>query len=57
VIQINGGTVTYTSTDQSGNFNIGDGVTINQSTGEISGRDFVKALFTTVTPFILALTE
>jgi hypothetical protein len=57
VIQIDGGTVTYTSTDQSGNFNIGDGVTINQSTGEISGRDFVKALFTTVTPFILALSE
>jgi hypothetical protein len=57
VIQLDGGTVTYTSTDQSGNFNIGDGVTINQSTGEISGRDFVKALFTTVTPFILALTD
>jgi hypothetical protein len=57
VVQLDGGTVTYTSTDQSGNFNIGDGVTINQSTGEISGRDFVKALFTTVTPFILALTE
>jgi hypothetical protein len=57
VVQLDGGTVTYTSTDQSGNFNIGDGVTINQSTGEISGRDFVRALFTTVTPFILALTE
>lgn len=57
VVQIDGGTVTYTSTDQSGNFNIGDGVVINQSTGQISGRDFTKALFTTVTPFILALTE
>jgi hypothetical protein len=57
VVQLDGGTVTYTSTDQSGNFNIGDGVTINQSTGQISGRDFTKALFTTVTPFILALTE
>ena len=57
VVQIDGGTVTYTSTDQSGNFNIGDGVVINQSTGQISGRDFTKALFTTVTPFILALTD
>ena len=57
VVQLDGGTVTYTSTDQSGNFNIGDGVVINQSTGQISGRDFTKALFTTVTPFILALSE
>ena len=57
VVQIDGGTVTYTSTDQSGNFNIGDGVVINQSTGQISGRDFTKALFTTMTPFILALSD
>jgi hypothetical protein len=57
VVQLDGGTVTYTSTDQSGNFNIGDGVVINQSTGQISGRDFTKALFTTMTPFIIALSE
>jgi len=57
VVQLDGGTVTYTSTDQSGNFNIGDGVVINQSTGQISGRDFTKALFTTMTPFILALSD
>jgi hypothetical protein len=57
VVQIDGGTVTYTSTDQSGNFNIGDGIVINQSTGQISGRDFTKALFTTMTPFILALSD
>jgi len=57
VVQIDGGTVTYTSTDQTGNFNIGDGVVINQSTGQISGRDFTKALFTTMTPFILALSD
>jgi len=57
VVQLNGGTVTYTSTDQSGNFNIGDGITINQATGQISGRDFTKALFTTMTPFILALSD
>jgi hypothetical protein len=57
VIQQNGGLVVYTSTDQAGNFKIGDGVIINQATGQISGRDFTKALFTTMTPFILALSE
>jgi hypothetical protein len=57
VVQNNGGIVVFTSTDQAGNFRIGDGVVINQATGSISGRDFTKALFTTMTPFILALTE
>jgi co-chaperonin GroES (HSP10) len=57
VVQENGGLVVYTSTDQAGNFKIGDGVIINQATGQISGRDFTKALFTTMTPFILALSE
>jgi phage tail protein X len=57
VVQENGGLVVYTSTDQAGNFKIGDGVVINQATGQISGRDFTKALFTTMTPFILALSE
>jgi hypothetical protein len=56
VVQTNGGLVVFTSTDQAGNFRIGDGVVINQATGSISGRDFTKALFTTMTPFILALT-
>jgi hypothetical protein len=56
VVQTNGGLVIYTSTDQAGNFRIGDGVVINQANGSISGRDFTKALFTTMTPFILALT-
>ena len=55
VITLDGGNVVYTSTDQAGNFRIGDGVTINQATGAVSGRDFTKALFTTMTPFILAL--
>jgi len=51
----NGGLVVYTSTDQSGNFRIGDGVVINQQTGNISGRSYSKSLFSTMTPFILAL--
>jgi hypothetical protein len=51
----NGGLVVFTTTDQSGNFRIGDGVTINQQTGTISGRFYSKSLFSTMTPFILAL--
>lgn len=51
----NGGLVIYTSTDQSGNFRIGDGVVINQQTGTISGTSYSKSLFSTMTPFILAL--
>jgi hypothetical protein len=51
----NGGLVVFTSTDQSGNFRIGDGVAINQQTGNISGRSYSKSLFSTMTPFILAL--
>ena len=51
----NGGLVVFTSTDQAGNFRIGDGVQINQVTGTISGRFYSKSLFSTMTPFILAL--
>ena len=55
VISKNGGLVVYTSTDQSGNFRIGDGVVIDQRTGTISGNFYAKSLFANVTPFILAL--
>ena len=51
----NGGLVVYTSTDQSGNFRIGDGVIINQQTGNISGNSYSKSLFSQMTPYILAL--
>jgi hypothetical protein len=51
----NGGLVVYTTTDQSGNFRIGDGVKIDQTTGTISGDAYSKSLFSNVTPFILAL--
>lgn len=50
-----GGLVVYTSTDQSGNFRIGDGVIVNQNTGTVSGSSYTKSLFSTLTPFILAL--
>ena len=55
VVTTNGGNVVYTSTDQSGNFRIGDELQINQTTGTISGRSFSKSLFSEMTPFILAL--
>jgi len=55
VVKLDGGEVIYTSTDQAGNFRIGDGVEINQATGTVSGNIYIKSLFTQVTPFILAL--
>ena len=55
VVSQNGGRVIYTSTDQAGNFRIGDDLQINQATGTISGRAFSKSLFSEITPFILAL--
>lgn len=50
-----GGRVIYTSTDQAGNFKIGDGVTINQSEGNITGNAYQKSVLNNVTPLILAL--
>jgi len=57
VIKKNGGQVIYTSTDQAGNFKIGDDITINQLTGTISGRAFSQSLLNTVTPLIIALSK
>ena len=53
--EIDGGIVVYTSTDQLGRFRIGDGIVIDQSTGTISGDDYTRSLFSTMTPLILAL--
>jgi hypothetical protein len=55
VVAIDGGQVPFTSTDQKGNFNIGEGIQINQATATITGRDFSKAIQAEVTPLILAL--
>lgn len=57
VIQINGGRVYYTSTDQKGDFQIGDGLKINRASGTVEGRVFRKSLYSTLTPYILALGE
>ena len=51
----NGGLTIFTSTDQTGNFRIGDGVIIDQQAGTITGTFYSKSLFSTMTPFILAL--
>ena len=55
VIATNGGVVTFTSTDQKGNFKVGKGFVINQATGTITGTDFYKSLYAQMTPYILAL--
>ena len=55
VVKLNGGEVVYTSTDQAGNFRIGDGIVINQITGTISGRAFSQSILNTVNPLIVAL--
>ena len=55
VVAINGGQVPFTSTDQKGNFRIGDGLTIDQTTSTIRGRDFNRAIQAQLTPLILAL--
>jgi hypothetical protein len=55
VVAINGGQVPFTSTDQKGNFRIGAGLVIDQTTATISGRDFNRAIQANLTPLILAL--
>jgi hypothetical protein len=55
VIQINGGRVAVTSTDQLGDFRVGEDLVINQNTGTISGQAFRKSILAIVIPYILAL--
>ena len=55
IVNLNGGLVIFTSTDQAGNFKIGDGVIINQLEGSISGDAYNRSLFASITPYILAL--
>jgi hypothetical protein len=55
VLQLSGGKVFFTSTDQNGDFRIGPDLVISQATGVLSGRTFTKSLFANMTPFILAI--
>lgn len=53
--ETNGGRVNYTSTDQFGDFRIGDGLLISEEAGIIEGETFDRSLFAVLTPYILAL--
>ena len=55
IVSRDGAQIPFTSTDQKGNFDIGEGLQINQTTSTISGRDFSRAIQAEVTPLILAL--
>lgn len=55
IVALDGAQVPFTSTDQKGNFDIGEGFQINQPTATIRGRDFSKSIQAEVTPLILAL--
>jgi len=54
-VTTNQGKVYWTGTNQRGDFNIGDDLVINRSTGTITGRTFNKSLFAVMTPYILAI--
>jgi hypothetical protein len=54
-VEVNGGKVYFTGTDQRGDFRIGNDLTINRNLGTISGRTFTKSLFAVLTPYILAI--
>ena len=55
VVVSKGAQIPFTSTDQKGNFDIGEGIQVDQTTSTIRGRDFSKAIQAEVTPLILAL--
>ena len=49
------GIVFYTSTNQGGDFNVGEEFKIIQETGAIEGDTFKRSILTLVTPLTLAL--
>jgi hypothetical protein len=49
------GSIFYTTTNQFGDFKIGDGLTIVQATGTIEGETFRRSILQTITPFTIAL--
>jgi len=55
IVPKDGAQIPFTSTDQKGNFDIGEGIQIDQTTSTIRGRDFSRAIQAEVTPLILAL--
>jgi hypothetical protein len=57
IVEANGGRVYFTATDQRGDFKIGTQLKINRAKGIIEGRVFRKSLYSTLTPYILAIGE
>lgn len=57
VVTTNGGIITFTSTDDKGNFKVGSQFIVNQATATITGDAFYKSLFAQMTPYILALSS
>ena len=55
IVASKGAQIPFTSTDQKGNFDIGEGIQVDQTTSTIRGRDFSRAIQAEVTPLILAL--
>lgn len=55
IVESDGGSVYFTSTDQRGDFRIGGDLTINRADGTITGRTFDRSLFAVLTPYILAI--
>jgi hypothetical protein len=55
VTEIGGGLVYFTSTDQQGDFRIGNNLLFNRVDGTITGETFNKSLFAVMTPYILAI--
>jgi cytoskeletal protein CcmA (bactofilin family) len=55
IVALDGAQIPFTSTDQKGNFDIGEGLRIDQTTSTISGRAFSRAIQAEITPLILAL--
>ena len=55
IVASEGAQIPFTSTDQKGNFDIGEGIQVDQTTATIRGRDFSRAIQAEVTPLILAL--
>jgi hypothetical protein len=54
-VEIDGGKIFYSSTDQFGNFQIGGELSFINAKGIIQGRTFNRSLFSVMTPYILAL--
>jgi hypothetical protein len=55
VVEEDGGKVNFTSTDQWGDFRIGNDLMINNAKGTIEGQTFDRSLFAVLTPYILAI--